>query len=134
MGYDNKMMRQFIDMAKQSPKRVVFAEANHANMLQAAATAVQEGVCYPILLGNEERIEKLAKQIGIDLEGMQIVNLRSDVEAERRDKYAKLLTQKRQREGITLAEARNDDGRSRRRRRIHYRDLYKICRSYTNSD
>ncbi len=105
MGYDNKMIRQFIDMAKQSPKRVVFAEANHANMLQAAATAVQEGVCHPILLGNEERIEKLAKQINIDLEGMQIVNLRSDVEAERRDKYAKLFTQKRQREGITLAEA-----------------------------
>ena len=66
MGYDNKMIRQFIDMAKQSPKRVVFAEANHANMLQAAATAVQDGICHPNLLGNEERIEKLAKQINID--------------------------------------------------------------------
>lgn len=105
MGSDNKMVRRLTEMAKQNPKRVVFAEANHANMLQAASLAMQEGVCSPILLGNDERIIKLAEQIGVDLEGMKIVNLRSDAEAERRDRYATILSEKRARGGITLSEA-----------------------------
>lgn len=56
MGYDNKLLRSFTDMAKANPKRVVFAEANHVNMLKAAAEAKAEGICFPILLGNEERL------------------------------------------------------------------------------
>ena len=47
MGYDNKLLRSFTDMAKANPKRVVFAEANHGNMLKAAAEAKAEGICYP---------------------------------------------------------------------------------------
>lgn len=106
MGHDNKMLRRFAEMAKQNPKRVVFAEANHANMLQAAAQAKSEGYCYPILLGNEERIEKLAAELRVDLTGMEIVNLRHDREEERRNRYAQLYTQKRGREGATFTEAR----------------------------
>ena len=64
MGYDNKMLREFTEMARKEPKRVVFAEANHANMLQAASTAMKEGICKPILLGNDELIGKLAESIG----------------------------------------------------------------------
>lgn len=105
MGYDNKMIRRFTDMARQNPKRVVFAEANHANMLRAASQARQEGVCFPILLGNDERILKLAKEIGVDLDGMEIVNHRNDKEMERRDRYAAILAKKREREGFTLPEA-----------------------------
>ena len=106
MGYDNKMIRRFTEMAKQNPKKVVFAEANHANMLSAAAMAYQEGICYPILLGNQDIITKLADEIGISLEGMEIVNLRSEEETERRNRYAEILAQKKAREGFTIAEAR----------------------------
>ena len=65
MGYDNKLLRSFTDMAKANPKRVVFAEANHVNMLKAAAEAKAEGICFPILLGNEERLAKIA---GVDID------------------------------------------------------------------
>lgn len=106
MGYDNKMIRRFTEMAVQNPKRVVFAEANHANMLSAAVTAYQEGICYPILLGNTDYINSVAEQNGLSLEGLEIVNLRSGEETERRERYAKILAEKRQREGITLDEAR----------------------------
>ena len=105
MGYDNKMLREFTEMARKEPKRVVFAEANHANMLQAASTAMKEGICKPILLGNDELIGKLAESIGVDLSGMQIINLRHPNEEDRRIRYAQLLTEKRQREGMTYAEA-----------------------------
>ena len=106
MGYDNKLLRSFTDMAKANPKRVVFAEANHVNMLKAAVEAKAEGFCYPILLGNEERLEKIAAEENLSLEGIEIVNLRHDREEERRDRYARILSEKRAREGVTFSEAR----------------------------
>ena len=105
MGYDNKLLRRFTDMAKANPKRVVFAEANHVNMLKAAAEAKAEGICIPILLGNEERLAKIAAEESISLEGIEIVNLRHDRETERRHRYAKILSEKKAREGVTYAEA-----------------------------
>ena len=105
MGYDNKLLRSFTDMAKANPKRVVFAEANHVNMLKAAAEAKAEGICIPILLGNEERLAKIAAEENISLEGIEIVNLRHDRETERRHRYAKILSEKKAREGVTYAEA-----------------------------
>ena len=105
MGYDNKLLRSFTDMAKAHPKRVVFAEANHINMLKAAVEAKNEGICIPILLGNEERLAKIAAEESISLEGIEIVNMRHDRETERRHRYARILSEKRAREGVTYAEA-----------------------------
>ena len=105
MGYDNKLLRSFTDMAKANPKRVVFAEANHVNMLKAAAEAKAEGICFPILLGNEERLAKIAAEENICLDGIEIVNLRHDRETERRHRYARILSDKKAREGVTYSEA-----------------------------
>lgn len=105
MGYDNKLLRSFTEMAKANPKRVVFAEANHVNMLKAAVEAKAEGICIPILLGNEERLAKIAAEENLSLEGIEIVNLRHDREADRRDRYASMLAEKKAREGVTFAEA-----------------------------
>ncbi len=106
MGYDNKLMRRMSDTARQNPRRVVFAEANHENMLKAAVQAKQAGYCYPILLGNEERIGKVAEELNLNLEDIEIINLRHDREEERRNRYARILSEKRHRQGITFNEAR----------------------------
>jgi len=105
MGYESKLTSQLYDMARTDPKKVVFAEGGHPNMLKAAVEAKNEGLCYPILLGNEERIEKLAKELDLNLDGIEIVNLRHDSETERRDRYAHILTEKRAREGANYDEA-----------------------------
>lgn len=105
MGHESRMMRQFTDMAVQNPKKVVFAEGSHPNMLKAAVQAYQEGVCFPILLGNDERIEKLATELNLSLEGCEIINLRHDRETERRENFAKILAEKRGRQGATFEEA-----------------------------
>ncbi len=105
MGHESRMMRQFTDMATQNPKKVVFAEGSHPNMLKAAVQAYQDGVCFPILLGNDERIEKLAIDLNLSLEGCEIINLRHDRETERREKFAKILAEKRGRQGATFEEA-----------------------------
>ena len=105
MGYESKLTRQLRDTARRNPQRVVFAEGIHPNMLKAAVEAKAEGICHPILLGNDERIEKLAKELDLSLEGIEIVNLRHDREAERRERYAKILAEKKAREGYTFKEA-----------------------------
>ena len=105
MGSDNKMLRHFYETAKQNPKRVVFSESNHKNMIKAAESAFAEGICFPILIGNEEKIASIAAENDIDLTGIEIVNLRHDREEKRRIRYAKILSEKRSREGMTFDEA-----------------------------
>ena len=105
MGQENKLTRQLYETARRCPQRVVFAEGTHPNMLKAAVEAKAESICNPILLGNEERIAKLAKELDLNLDGIEIVNLRHDREAERRERYARILCEKRAREGANFAEA-----------------------------
>ena len=105
MGYDNKLLRRIFDQARSNPKRVVFAEANTDKMLKAAVIARKEGLLIPILLGNEEMIGKRAKRLGLDISDIEIVNLRHDREAERRERYAKRLYEDRQRLGVSYNEA-----------------------------
>jgi Malic enzyme len=105
MGNDNKMLRHFYETAKQNPKRVVFSESNHLNMIKAAESAYAEGICFPILIGNEEKIANIAADNDIDLTGIEIINLRHDREEKRRIIYAQKLSEKRSREGMTFDEA-----------------------------
>lgn len=105
MGYESKMTRQLYDTARRKPQRVVYAEGGHPNMLKAAVEAKAEGICYPILLGNKEKIMGLAKELDLSLNGIEIVSLRHDSQAERRERYAQILAKKREREGATYDEA-----------------------------
>lgn len=105
LGQETKLTQKLIDTARAHPQRVVFAEGIHPNMLKAAVQAKAERICEPILLGNDERIMKLAKELKLSLDGIEIVNLRHDNQAERRERYARILAEKRQREGYTVEEA-----------------------------
>ena len=105
MGRSSKLTQQMFDTARSNPQRIVFAEGAHPSMLKAAVRAREEGICKPILLGNDEIIVKLAQQLKLSLEGIDVVNLRHPNEAERRERYARILTDKRQREGYTFEEA-----------------------------
>ena len=105
LGQETKLTQKLYDTARKHPQRVVFAEAIHPTMLRAAAQARSEGICKPILLGNDEVITKMARQLDLSLEGIEIVNLRHPSEQERRERYARILAEKRQRDGYTFQEA-----------------------------
>lgn len=105
MGYDNKLMRRMADAAKANPKRVVFTEGNTDNMIRAAVSAQNQGICKAILLGNDEMITKRAKRLGVNISEIEIVNPRHDCEAQLRHEFAEKLVNKRRREGITMPEA-----------------------------
>ncbi|MCF0216860.1 MAG: NADP-dependent malic enzyme [Fibrobacteraceae bacterium] len=108
MGYDNKLVRQFADTARSNPKRVVFAEGVNLNMIKAAVQAKAEGVAFPILLGNPDRIQMTAQKEQLSLEGIKIVNPRSPEEFERRREYASIYASENGRNGVTFEEARDD--------------------------
>ena len=105
MGQESKLTRQLRETARRNPQRVVFAEGIHPTMLKAAVEAKAEGICHPILLGNDEAIANLAKEMELSLEGIEIVNLRHPNEAPRRERYARILSEKRARQGANLQEA-----------------------------
>ena len=105
LGQETKLTQKLYATAAAHPQRVVFAEAVHPTMLKAAVQAKAEGICQPVLLGNDEVIAKLAKSLDLSLDGIEIVNLRHPNEQERRERYARILTEKRQREGYTFQEA-----------------------------
>ena len=105
MGFESEFIRQLYTTARTDPQRVVFAEGNHPNMIKAAVEARAEGICHPILLGNDERISKTARRLELNLDGVEIINLRHDNEAPRRERYARILSEKRAREGATYDEA-----------------------------
>lgn len=105
MGQESKLTQNLYDTARLSPRRVVFAEGTHPTMLEAAIRAKEEGICHPVLLGNDVQIRKMAENMKLNLDGVEVLNLRNDSEAERRQRYAEILAKKKQREGYTLQEA-----------------------------
>ena len=105
MGQESKLTQNLYDTARLSPRRVVFAEGTHPTMLEAAIRAKEEGICHPVLLGNDVQIRKMAEDMKLNLDGVEVLNLRNDSEVERRQRYAEILAKKKQREGYTLQEA-----------------------------
>lgn len=105
MGYSNKLIRQLTGLAKSKTKRIVFCEGNHINMIKAAIIAKDEGICTPILIANKERLEKIALENGFKLDDLEIIDHRDILHDERRKKYAKILSNKRERQGITYLDA-----------------------------
>ena len=105
MGQETRVTQNLYETARKHPQRVVFAEGLHTTMIKAAVQAKNEGLCHPILLGNTEMIQKKAESLDLSLDGIEIINLRHDDAHETRERYAKVLAEKRKREGYNLEEA-----------------------------
>ena len=105
LGQETKLTRNLHDAARMHPQRVVFAEGGHPSMMKAAVQAHNEGICQPILLGNPDRLHRLAQRLKLSLDGIDIVDMRADQEQGRRATYAKHLAKKRARQGYTFEEA-----------------------------
>ena len=104
MGSDNKLVRMLFNRAKIDAKRVVYAEADHLDVLKAAQIAYEEGIAIPILLGDKETILELKKEIEFHAD-VQIIDPKAENEKERRAEFADLYWKTRLRKGITQYEA-----------------------------
>lgn len=106
LGLDNQVMRVLGSKARQDPKRIVFAEADNVKILKAAQIVIDEGIGYPILLGDEAKIKTIAQANALNIEGLPIFDPRSDAMEAKRNAYGELFFQKRQRKGFNYYESK----------------------------
>lgn len=106
LGLDNQVMRAIGNKARRDPKRIVFAEADNVKILKAAQIVYDEGVGYPILLGDVNKIKSMAEANAIDLSDLPIFDPRSDEMEEKRNKYAEIFFAKRGRKGFNEYESK----------------------------
>ena len=106
LGIDNHLLRMLGAKARRDPKRVVFAEAENQKILKTAQQVQDEGIAFPILLGNVERINRIAAEAGIDITGMPIIDPKSDEANEKRVHFGELFFAKRQRKGYNIYDAK----------------------------
>lgn len=105
LGLDNQLSRVIGSKARKNPKRVLFADAENIKILKVAQLVLEEGVGFPILLGDVKKIQKLASDNSIDIEGMPIIDPKDELHDELRKEFGELFYKKRQRKGINKHEA-----------------------------
>ena len=105
LGKDDGIMRNLSAVAKNNPKRVVFAEADNYKTLRAAQIVKEEGIALPILLGNKEKIKSLIEEYAFDLDNVNIIDPREEVKTPRFGEYVDNLFKKRQRRGLSKFDA-----------------------------
>lgn len=106
MGSDNKIIRMMYNRAKINPKRIIFAEADHLDVIKAAQIVHEEGIGHPILLGKKDIIHELMKEIGFDA-NVPVIDPKSEDECDRKNRYAEIYWKARERKGVTLLSAKN---------------------------
>lgn len=106
LGIDNQLLRVIGNKARKNPKRVVFAEAENQKILKTAQLVQDDGFAYPILLGDPKNIAKIALENGIDLDGIPIIDPKSDETEAKRAEYGELFFARRQRKGFNYYESK----------------------------
>ena len=105
IGNEDKITRLLTRRAKSDPKRIVYAEADHLDVLKAAQVVCEDGMAIPILLGRKEIILELMETLDFDADTVQIIDPKHDDEKEQLEKYAYKLWERRKRKGITYYDA-----------------------------
>ena len=101
---DKKIVRLLLNRAKANPKKIVFSEADHLDVLKAAQIVSEEGIGYPVLLGDKDIINELRNEIEFD-DDVLIIDPKSDTEKNNREKYGTSFWNKRKRKGVTLLDS-----------------------------
>ena len=102
LGKAHELMRLMIHKAQANPKRIVFPEGNHQKILRACHVLMEEKIAIPILLGRSNEIQRAAAELGLNLNGVSIIEPET---APRRRDYVNELYRLRQRRGVTLGSA-----------------------------
>jgi malate dehydrogenase (oxaloacetate-decarboxylating)(NADP+) len=102
LGKAHELMRSMIHKAQSHPKRVVFPEGSHQKILRACRVLIEEKIAVPILLGHADEIRRKTAELGLQLNGIEIVEPET---APRRQEYVRELYRLRQRRGVSQGDA-----------------------------
>ncbi len=104
LGLSKEVIRVMIQKAKKNPKKVVYPEGEEEKIIRAAHVAFREGIAKPVLLGNQQKVKSIIKNLGYDENEFEVVDPET---SDKTSKLAKEFYSKRQRKGATLNEANN---------------------------
>ena len=105
MGIDHAIMRGMNVKAKSDPKRVVFSDANNSNVLQAARILKDDGIAFPVFIGDKKKINRLAQEENINISDIELIDNTIEENSKQRTKYAELFFKKRARSGVSIVRA-----------------------------
>ncbi|MFO0414794.1 MAG: NADP-dependent malic enzyme [Bacteroidota bacterium] len=105
LGIDNQLMRAIGSKARKDPKKIIFADAENSKIIKAAALTLEEGIGFPILLGDPKKINELAQENGIELDDIPVIDPKSAEQSAKREFFGELYFEKRQRKGLNKYEA-----------------------------
>ena len=105
LGLDNQLTKVITSKAKKDPKKVVFADAENLTVLKAVQEVRDEGIAYPILLGNHDRIRAIIAENSLDLGELPIIDTRSMAADTRVQQFGQQFFEKRKRRGVNRQEA-----------------------------
>jgi phosphate acetyltransferase len=96
------LVEQIKTNASKLNKRIVLPEGAEPRTLQAASIILKEKIARVILLGTKDEINAKAKELGVDVEGAEVVDPKID---NRRDRYSDMMVEIRKKKGLTKDEA-----------------------------
>ena len=95
-------MDKLWNAAKENKQRIVLPEGDEERTIIATEKIQKLGLAFPILVGNEEKILEKAKELGVDLTGVEIIN---PEKSDRLQDYINEFYESRKNKGMTLEKA-----------------------------
>jgi malate dehydrogenase (oxaloacetate-decarboxylating)(NADP+) len=102
LSRSRELMGVVIEKARRRPKRIVFPEGEHPKILRAAKILAEEGICRPVLLAREPKVEQMARDLALPMDQIEVVHTES---SPRLEAYASRLLELRRRDGVTAESA-----------------------------
>ena len=94
-----ELLESIKEKASKRKKTVVLPESHDERVLKAAEILVKENVCSVITLGNENKIREDAQRLGVNLQGVRIID---PAKSEKLSDFANIFYNKRKNKGVTI--------------------------------
>ncbi|OOM78255.1 phosphate acetyltransferase [Clostridium sp. BL-8] len=96
------LMKKIWTAAQSDKKKIVLPEGNEERNIAAAQKVNELGLAYPILVGKKSEIDSKAKELNVDLSGIEIID---PDESANLDKYIEAFYELRKNKGMTMEKA-----------------------------
>ncbi len=96
------LMKKIWTAAQADKKKIVLPEGNEERNIAAAQKINELGLAYPILVGNKNEINSKAKELSVDLSGIEVID---PDESANLDKYIEAFYELRKNKGMTMEKA-----------------------------
>jgi phosphate acetyltransferase len=98
-----ELLKQIREKAAQRKKTIILPESHDERVLRAAEFLTKEKIASIITLGNEEKIRADASKLGVDLQGVRVID---PDKSDKLSDFANIFYNQRKHKGVTIDKAR----------------------------